>query len=150
MRERPCKTTQHCAVHNFCHRCAQNLTDASNLVVQAIPAAGVPDRMAGAVYAQIMKVLLEASLTDAELYDQRLTSRMSGEAVTSLRAALQEKRPARRRIGPHNEKADSMLRKMVDDLLTRGIRKFCADCHQLYSGGDHNCPGCEGCEVHTP
>lgn len=58
MTDRPCRTTQHCAVHGFCHRCDQKLTDASKLVVKAIPAAGIPDTAAGAAYATVMKVLM--------------------------------------------------------------------------------------------
>lgn len=88
MTDRPCNSTRHCIDHGFCHRCDQNLTDASKLIVQAIPMAGIPDHQAGEVYTQVMALLSRHALSASDVYDQRLKARMSGQAAARLKKLL--------------------------------------------------------------
>ena len=56
-----CRSSQHCAVHGFCHRCAPHLADAGRHVVQALSSAGIADADQGRAYAEIVAILLGAA-----------------------------------------------------------------------------------------
>lgn len=57
-----CGTTQHCAVHGFCHRCDPALSDAALLIVRALRNAGVPDAEQGAAYREMVATLRHETL----------------------------------------------------------------------------------------
>ena len=57
----PCRSTQHCAVHGFCHRCNPLLAEAAKYVVKALAAAEIPDADQGTVYARAMAAFVPAS-----------------------------------------------------------------------------------------
>ncbi|WP_426404241.1 hypothetical protein ACN9M0_24890 [Streptomyces sp. R-07] len=57
----PCRSTRHCATHDFCHRCTPDLTVASKYLVKAISAARIDDERKGAVYAQLAAGIRDAA-----------------------------------------------------------------------------------------
>ncbi|MEV4424017.1 hypothetical protein AB0K23_01310 [Streptomyces sp. NPDC049602] len=57
----PCRTTQHCARHGFCHRCAPDLADASQHLVKAMTVARIDDEHTGALYAQLAAGVRDAA-----------------------------------------------------------------------------------------
>ncbi|GHG15349.1 hypothetical protein ACFFSH_39350 [Streptomyces filamentosus] len=62
---KPCRSTQHCAVHGFCHRCTPSLDDATAHLVEAIDAAGIEYPTASRVYAQLAATVRDAARTAA-------------------------------------------------------------------------------------
>ena len=50
----PCRTTQHCAYHGWCHRCDPQLAEAGTLVVRAMKAAGITEEWTANLYRQVM------------------------------------------------------------------------------------------------
>ncbi|MGW1246959.1 hypothetical protein [Streptomyces sp. NPDC002535] len=61
---KPCRTTQHCAVHGFCHRCTPSLDGAVRHLVKAISAAGITTG-SGHVYEQLAATIRDAARTAA-------------------------------------------------------------------------------------
>ena len=61
---KPCRSTQHCAVHDFCHRCMPSLDGAVRHLVKAISAAGITTG-SGDVYAQLAATVRDAARTAA-------------------------------------------------------------------------------------
>ncbi|MFE1272095.1 hypothetical protein [Streptomyces sp. NPDC058758] len=61
---KPCRSTQHCAVHDFCHRCTPSLDGAVRHLVKAISAAGITTG-SGDVYAQLAATVRDAARTAA-------------------------------------------------------------------------------------
>ncbi|MFE1550601.1 hypothetical protein [Streptomyces sp. NPDC058718] len=57
-----CRTTQHCATHDFCHRCMPSLNDATRHLVKAIDAAGITTGT-GRVYAALAATVRDAART---------------------------------------------------------------------------------------
>ena len=55
-----CRTTQHCAVHDFCHRCMPSLDEATQHLVKAIDAAGITTGT-GRVYAALAATVRDAA-----------------------------------------------------------------------------------------
>ncbi|MFB7936647.1 hypothetical protein [Streptomyces sp. NPDC056049] len=62
---KPCRSTQHCAVHGFCHRCTPSLDDATAHLVEAIDAAGIEYPTSSRVYAQLAATVRDAARTPA-------------------------------------------------------------------------------------
>ncbi|MFJ8301569.1 hypothetical protein ACIQ9R_37470 [Streptomyces sp. NPDC094447] len=60
----PCRTTQHCAAHGFCHRCTPSLDGAVRHLVKAISAAGITTG-SGHVYEQLAATIRDAARTAA-------------------------------------------------------------------------------------
>lgn len=57
---KPCRSTQHCAVHGFCHRCTPSLDDAVRHLVKAISAAGITTG-SGDVYTRLAATIRDAA-----------------------------------------------------------------------------------------
>ncbi|MFF6903456.1 hypothetical protein [Streptomyces hydrogenans] len=57
----PCRSTQHCATHDFCHRCAPDLAKASRHLVKVMDAAKIDTKRQGAVYAQLAATVRDAA-----------------------------------------------------------------------------------------
>jgi hypothetical protein len=55
-----CRSTQHCATHGFCHRCAPQLADASRHLVKAMKAAGIEYPASSDLYAQLAATVRDA------------------------------------------------------------------------------------------
>lgn len=55
-----CRTTQHCATHGFCHRCAPHLAEVSGYLTKAIDAAGITSG-SGRVYAALAATIRDAA-----------------------------------------------------------------------------------------
>ncbi|MGW5003298.1 hypothetical protein ACWEP8_37220 [Streptomyces hydrogenans] len=55
-----CRSTQHCAVHGFCHRCTPSLDESVRHLVKAISAAGITTG-SGGVYAKLAATIRTAA-----------------------------------------------------------------------------------------
>ncbi|MFI8962095.1 hypothetical protein ACIGO8_08260 [Streptomyces sp. NPDC053493] len=56
-----CRTTRHCATHDFCHRCAPSLHKATQHLVKAIDSAGIEYSASGRVYAKLAATIRDAA-----------------------------------------------------------------------------------------
>ena len=57
----PCRSTQHCAEHGFCHRCTPSLDGAVRHLVKVMDAAKIDTKRQGAVYAQLAATVRDAA-----------------------------------------------------------------------------------------
>ena len=65
----PCRSTQHCAEHGFCHRCTPSLDGAVRHLVKAISAAGITTG-SGHVYAQLAATVRDAARQTGQQPDE--------------------------------------------------------------------------------
>ncbi|MFJ6348621.1 hypothetical protein ACIQKB_03990 [Streptomyces sp. NPDC092046] len=56
-----CRTTRHCADHDFCHRCMPSLDDAVRHLAKAIDAAGIEYPASGRLYSHLAAGVLDAA-----------------------------------------------------------------------------------------